>query len=124
MDNWQQIPNKENPTLEEKAFNTSMLLSKFTCNVLKSMDGLAINTGQFKMIQMQCAIFAEDEKLKKCFLDDRYITYLKNAGMIEHIKKKETPYKDKSAKSSYYKGMFFTITDRARMILEKMKGQF
>ena len=60
----------------------------------------------------------------KFLLDDKFITYLKNAGLIEHIKKKETPFKNKSAKSSYYKGMFFTPTDKARILLEKMKGRF
>jgi hypothetical protein len=124
MDNWQQIPKKENLTFEEKAFNTAMINNKFTLNVLRSMDGLAINTGQFKMIQLQCSISAEDERIKKFLLSDKFITYLKNADLIEHIKKKETPFKDKSAKSSYYKGMFFTTTEKARILLDKMRGQF
>jgi len=121
MDNWQQIPKKEIVSIAEKSFNNSVLLNKFTLSILTAVDGMAVNTGQFKMLQLQYSMLITDENIKKFLLDDKFITYLKNAGLIEQIKKKETPFKDKSAKSSYYKGMFFTSTDKARILLDKMK---
>jgi hypothetical protein len=124
MDNWHQIPKKKDISLEEKSFNNSILFSKFTCRLLNSMNGIVVNTEQFKMLQIQHSVFDVDDDLKKFFCDDKFITYLKNAGLIEHVKKKETPYKDKSSRLSYYKGMYFTATNKGRILLEKMKGQF
>ena len=124
MDNWQQLPKKADLSIEEKSFNHSILFSKFTCRLLNSMNGIVVNTEQFKMLQIQCSVLVPDNELKKFFCNDKFITYLKNAGLIEHIKKKETPFKDKSSRLSYYKGMYFTTTNKGRILLEKMKGQF
>jgi NifB/MoaA-like Fe-S oxidoreductase len=121
MDNWYQIPKKESLNFEEKSFKTSLLLNKFTCSLLRSMDGIVVNTEQFEMFQLQYSVLVTNDDLKKFLLDNKFITFLKNAGLIEHVKKKETPYKDKSSRLNYYKGMYFTATDKARMLLEKMK---
>jgi hypothetical protein len=124
MENWHRIPNKENPTFEEKAFNTSLLSNKYTYSLLQAMNGFLVNTEQFKMLQIQYSPIIENESIKDCLLSDKFITYLKNSGLIEHVKKKETPYKDKSHKLTYYKGMYFTSTEKARILLDKMRAQF
>lgn len=124
MENWHQLPKRENLNLEERKFSTSILLNKFTCNVLKSMNDKVVNTEQFKMLQIQYSSLIINDELKKFLLDDKFITYLKNAGLIEHVKKKETPYKNKSSRLTYYKGLYFTTSDKGRMLLEKMKGSF
>jgi hypothetical protein len=124
MDNWYQLPKKESLTFEEKSFKTSLLLNKFTHNLLKSMDYIVVNTEQFKMFQIQFSVLILNNELKKFLCDDKFITFLKNAELIEHVKKKETPYKDKHSRLSYYKGMYFTATDKGRMFLEKMKDKF
>jgi hypothetical protein len=121
MDNWHQ---NDNLTLEERQFNNSMLLNKFTYNLIKCMDGAVVNTEQFKMFQIQFSGLIIKEDLKKFFLSDKFITYLKNAGLIEHVKKKETPYKKKSSNLSYYKGMYFTSSDKGRLLLDNLKGKF
>ena len=124
MENWHQLPKKQTLSLEERKFSTSILLNKFTCNILKSMDGMVVNTEQFKMMQIQYSSLVLDNETKKFLFDDKFITYLKNAGLIEHVKKKETPYKDKSSRLTFYKGMYFTASDKGRMLLEKMKDKF
>lgn len=123
MDNWYKFPMSDNLSFEEKSFKTSLLLNKFTFSLLRSMDDSVVNTEQFKMFQIQYSVLIKDNELKKFLSDDKFITFLKNAGLIEHVKKKETPYKDKHSRLSYYKGMYFTATDKARLLLEKMKDR-
>ena len=124
MDDWHKLPGKESVSFDERQFCSSLVLNKFTFSLLRSMDGAVVNTEQFKMFQIQFSVLITNAELKKFLCDDKFITFLKNAGLIEHVKKKETPYKDKHSRLTFYKGMYFTATEKARQLLEKMKGKF